>query len=136
MTVNQVQLGKIAERIESSFGDTLPMTGQQLNESDDDAFRRVLTDPTYQTYLQDQVNRQIIRDYLVNAVMLGYISDERFLELSQLASTSQGRSTLSLHMLMSSVEAANDLLPQVIQESLKSMEPVASSPPHMVLVKS
>jgi hypothetical protein len=38
-------------------------------------------------------------------------------------------------MLMSSVEAANDLLPQVIQESLKSMEPVASSPPHMVLVK-
>jgi hypothetical protein len=135
MTVNQVQLDKIAERIESSFGGTLPMMGQQLNESDDDAFRRVLTDPTYQTYLQDQVNRQIIRDYLVNAVMLGYISDERFLELSQLASTSQGRSTLSLHMLMSSVEAANDLLPQVIQESLKSMEPAASSPPHMVLVK-
>jgi hypothetical protein len=112
------------------------MMGQQLNESDDDAFRRVLTDPTYQTYLQDQVNRQIIRDYLVNAVMFGYISDERFLELSQLASTSQGRSTLSLHMLMSSVEAANDLLPQVIKESLKSMQPIASSPPHMVLVKS
>jgi hypothetical protein len=134
--VNQVQLDKIAERIETSFGSTLPMMGQQLNESDDDAFRRVLTDPTYQTYLQDQVNRQIIRDYLVNAVMFGYISDERFLELSQLASTSQGRSTLSLHMLMSSVEAANDLLPQVIKESLKSMQPIASSPPHMVLVKS
>ncbi|MFT6050513.1 MAG: hypothetical protein ACI9B9_000150 [Halioglobus sp.] len=134
--MNQVQLDKIAERIETSFGSTLPMMGQQLNESDDDAFRRVLTDPTYQTYLQDQVNRQIIRDYLVNAVMFGYISDERFLELSQLASTSQGRSTLSLHMLMSSVEAANDLLPQVIKESLKSMQPIASSPPHMVLVKS
>lgn len=112
------------------------MTGQQLNESDDDAFRRVLTDPAYQTYLQDLINRQIIRDYLVNAVMFGYISDERFIELAQLANTVEGRSSLSLHMLMSSVEAANDLLPQVVQESLKSMRPVASSPPHMVLVQS
>ena len=134
--MNQVQLDKIAQRIELSFGNTLPMMGQKLNESDDDAFRRVLTDPTYQTYLRDQVNRQIIRDYLVNAVMFGYISDERFVELAQLARTSEGRSSLSLHMLMSSVEAANDLLPQVIQQSLKRMRPVASSPPHMVLVQS
>ena len=134
--MNQVQLDKIAARIEQSFGGNLPMTAHKLSDSDDEMFRRVLTDPVYQTYLQDQVNRQIIRDYLVNAVLFGYISDERFTELSQLASTSEGRSSLSLHMLMSSVETANDILPQTAQESLRSMRPVASSRPHMVLVRS
>ena len=109
------------------------MTGQQLNESDDDAFRRVLTDPAYQTYLQDQVNRQIIRDYLTNAVLLGCIADDRFAVLAQQAATAKGRASLSIHMLMHSIEEANDI-PLNAGAALKQIRRAPGSPPQLELI--
>ncbi len=132
--MNQLQLNELVQRIEGCFGDELPLTGAPLDEFEQEVLDRLLRDEVYQAHMQDQLNRQIIRDYLVNAVVLGGITDENFSALSQLAHSIEGRSSLSLYMLMSSVDAANDLLPEIDPEGLKKMRPQPVSPPHMVIV--
>lgn len=134
--MNQLQLNEIAQRIESCFGDQLPLTSETMDEYAQGVLDRLLKDETYQAHQQDQFNRQIIRDYLVNAVVLGSITDENFSALSQLAQSIEGRSSLSLYMLMFSVDAANELLPEIDQKGLRKMRPLAGSPPHMVIVGS
>jgi len=134
--VNQVQLDELVQRIELSFGEELPMTDQPLSDVDNETLNKVFAEATYHSYMQDQINRQIIRDYLLNAVVLGTISDESFSALSRQAITSEGRSSLSLHMLMNSVEAANDIHPQIVPEGLKALRPAPGSPPNMVIVPS
>lgn len=134
--MNQLQLNEIVRRIEGCFGDQLPLTSKAMDEVERGVLDRLLKDDTYQVYLQDQLNRQIIRDYLVNAVVLGGVTDENFSALSQLAQSTEGRSTLSLYMLMSSVDEANELLPEIDLKGLRQMRPLAISPPHMVIVGS
>lgn len=134
--MNQLQLNEIVHRIESCFGDQLPLTSQAVGEFEQDVLDRLLKDEAYQTHLQDQFNRQIIRDYLVNAVVSGGITDENFSALSQLAQSIEGRASLSLYMLMSSVDAANELLPEIDLKGLRQMRPLVGSPPHMVIVGS
>jgi hypothetical protein len=134
--VNQLQLNEIVQRIESCFGDQMPLTSESMGEFEQDVLDRLLKDEAYQAHLQDQLNRKIIRDYLVNAVVLGGVTDENFIALSQLAQSIEGRSSLSLYMLMSSVDAANELLPEIDLKGLRQMPPLAVSPPHMVIVGS
>lgn len=134
--MKQVYLDEVVQRIEHAFGEELPVSDQPLNEVDSALLDKVFQQPAYHSYMQDQVNRQIIRDYLVNAVMLGCISDESFSALSRQAVSCEGRSSLSLHMLMKSVEAANDIPPETDSTSLKALRPVPGSPPHMVIVSS
>ena len=134
--MNQLQLNEIVQRIEGCFGDELPLTGQAVGKSEQEVLDRLLKDEGYQAHLQDQHNRQTIRDYLVNAVVSGGITDENFSALSQLAQSIEGRSSLSLYMLMSSVYAANELLPEIDLNGLRQMRPLAGSPPHMVIVGS
>jgi len=132
--VTHLHLDEIAKRIERAFGEELPVTEQSLDSVDGATLDRVFQHPVYHSYMQDQVNRQIIRDYLVNAVVLGCINEENFSALSEIATSCEGRSTLSLHMLMMSVEAANEILPELDPSGLKALRPVAGSPPHMVVV--
>lgn len=132
--MNQLQLNELVHRIEGCFGGELPMTGELTNKLEQKVLERLVEDEVYQAHLQDQFNRQIIRDYLVNAVVLDCITDESFSALSQLAQSIEGRSSLSLYMLMSSVDAANELLSQIGPEGLKEMRPEHGSPPHMVIV--
>jgi len=134
--VKQLYLDEVVQRIEHAFGEELPVSDQPLNEADSALLDKLRQQPAYQSYMQDQVNRQIIRDYLVNAVMLGCISDESFSALSRQAVSCEGRSSLSLHMLMKSVEAANEIPPETDSTGLKALRPVPGSPPHMVIVNS
>jgi len=134
--VKQLYLDEVVQRIEHAFGEELPVSDQPLNEADSALLDKLRQQPAYHSYMQDQVNRQIIRDYLVNAVMLGCISDESFSALSRQAVSCEGRSSLSLHMLMKSVEAANEIPPETDSTGLKALRPVPGSPPHMVIVNS
>lgn len=132
--MKQLHLDKVIERIEHAFGEELPVTDQSLSDVDSEALDKVFRRPAYYSYMQDQVNRQIIRDYLVNAVMLGCITDENFAALSRQAVSCEGRSSLSLHMLMKSVEAANEIPPESDPTGLKPLRPEPGAPPHMVVV--
>ena len=134
--MKQLYLDEVVQRIEHAFGEELPITDQSLSEAEREILQRVLKNSAYDAFLQDQINRQIIRDYLVNAVMLGCISDESFSALSRQAVSCEGRSSLSLHMLMNSVEAANEIPRESDSEGLKALRPVPGSPPHMVIVRS
>ena len=129
-----MQLDEIIERIESAFGQSLPFSERPLVEEDLEVLQRVFGDEGYQSYLQDQVNRQIIRDYLTNAVLLGVLSEGRLAAFADQVATEQGRAALSLHMLMSSVEDADDLPVNGSFEVLEMLQPVPGSPPHMKLV--
>jgi len=134
--VKQLQLDALVERIEQAFGEELPVTDQPLSDEEGEILGKVFRHAAYHSYMQDQVNRQIIRDYLVNAVVLGCISDESLAAVSRQAVSSEGRSSLSLHMLMKSVEAANEIPPEADSAGLKALRPVPGSPPHMVIVGS
>lgn len=129
-----MQLDEIIEQIESAFGQALPFSESPLLEQDVEVLQRVFGDEGYQVYLQDQVNRQIIRDYLTNAVLLGVLSEGRLAAFADQVATEAGRAALSLHMLMSSVEDANDLPLNSGVEVLELLQPEPGSPPHMKLV--
>ena len=129
-----MHLDEIIERIERSFGEDEPLPRGALMGQDIEALKRVFADEGYQVYLQDQVNRQIIRDYLTNAVMLGVLSEDRLEAFTDLVATEGGRAAMSLHMLMSSVEDANHLLLSGGFGALEPMQPGPGSPPHMKLV--
>jgi len=131
-----LHLDDIIERIEHAFGEAPPFSDRPLVEQDVEALERVFGDKGYQAYLQDQVNRQVIRHYLTNAVMLGFLGEERLAAFGSQVATSEGRATLSLHMLMSSVEDASDLLLSrgAEVEVLEPLKPASGSRSHMKLV--
>lgn len=131
-----MQLEQIIERIEDAFGEALPFSSSPLSARDQAVLRRVFSDAGYQTYMQDQHNRQIIRDYLTNAVMLKVISEEQLAAFSVHVATEEGRAALSLHMLMSSVEEAGGLAANSSPDHLEPLKPGPESPPHMQLVPS
>jgi len=126
-------LGELVQRIEQGFGEELAVPTGELDRA---AMVRLLQHPDFAPYLQDQINRQIIKDYLVNAVMLDCISEDNFAALSRQSASGEGRCALSLHMLMKSVEAANEIPSESGQVELKALKEKPGSPPHMVIVGS
>lgn len=134
--MNQLHLNEVVQRIEHSFGEDRPFTDSSLSEADSVIVARVFQRDACQAYIEDQLSRRIIRDYLVNAVMLGCISDASFNALSKQADTSEGRSVLSLHMLMNSVEAANNIPAEVGRDTLTELRPVPGATPHIEIVSS
>ena len=134
--MNQLQLDEIVGRIDSAFGEELPFSGRTLTEQDTDLLRRVFGDGGYQDYLQDQVNRQIIRDYLTNAVMLGFLPEQELAGVERLITTVEGRASLSLHMLMNSVEQAAVLLAEPEPETLTKLKSGTDLPPYIKLIRS
>jgi hypothetical protein len=130
-----VHLDQIVERIDSAFGEELPFSENPMAAEDREVLGRIFGDQGYQRYLQDQVNRQIIRDYLTNAVVLGHLTEATLEHISGQIGTLDGRSALSLHMLMSSVEEAEGLSGASPEEALKALEPSKDSPPYIRLVQ-
>lgn len=126
-----MHLDEIVNWIDGIFGDESPVTEHAHAVT----LRGALGDQGYQRYFQDQVNRQIIRDYLTNAVVLGVISVGGLAAFASQMVTEDGRSALSLYMLMSSVEEAKDL-PAINNEAevLKPLWPQAGEHPHIKLV--
>ncbi len=126
-----MHLDEIANWIDGIFGDEHPVT----EPADVATLKGVLGNQVYQRYFQDQVNRQIIRDYLTNAVVLGVITVGGLTAFASQMVTEEDRSTLSLYMLMSSVEEAKDL-PAINNEAepLQPLRPWAGEHPHIKLV--
>jgi hypothetical protein len=131
-----LRLDTLVEQIDTAFGETPPFTSAGLGDEERDVLLRVFGDQGYQVYLQDQVNRQIIRDYLTNAVMLGFLPQPEMQDLEELIGNRDARASLSLHMLMSSVEQAAELLSGGAPARLKLLEPDTDSPPHIHLIRS
>jgi len=113
-----LHIEEIVNWIENAFGDEPALEGAAQSED----VRHMMKGAQYQEYLQDLINRQIIRDYLTNAVLLGVISEGALPAFAPQIATQEGRAALALHMLMSSVEEAPDLpLPNGEVETLKPL---------------
>lgn len=128
-----MHLDDIVNWIEEAFGEVSPGLGC----SDLETLQGLFGDDGYQRYLQDQVNRQIIRDYLTNAVVLGVIAEDGLAAFASQVETEDARATLALYMLMSSVEEARDL-PALNGggEILQPLKPVPEAHPYIKLVPS
>ena len=134
--MEQLQLEAVVREIDTAFGAEVPFTDRPLTELETEVLAGVFGDEGFQRYTQDLANRQIIRDYLTNAVMLGFIPQPEMSDLQELIGTHEARASLSLHMLMSSVEQAAELLSGGAPARLKLLEPDSNSPPHMHLISS
>ena len=131
---DQLRMEELLADLEQAFGSELPFTEAELSGEDLTALARLFGDEGYQKYLQDQINRQVIRDYLLNARVLGYIDDEHMAILIHRASSAEGRAVLALHMVMRSVEEAWDLAGECGSGNLQVLRPVAGSPPQLELI--
>ena len=130
-----MHLDEIVNWIDGAFGDMTPEAGATSART----LKDLMGDSEYQRYLQDQVNRQIIRDYLVNALVLGVISEGGLPAFAAQLSTEEGRATMALYMLMSSVEDAGEL--PAIKGDVELLKPLQPEPdpdphPHIKLVTS
>ena len=134
--MDQLNIEKIVEPIDGSLGEELPFSARALTEMDIEVLRRVFGDVGYQDYLDDQANRQILRTYLSNAVVLGYLPESGIDTYSQHVETSEGRAVLSLHILMNSVEDAANLPLEPEPESLKTLRPEPGSTPQLKIIRN
>ena len=134
--MEQLHLDHLVEQLESAFGEELPFSAGELSVGQVEALQQVFGDEGYQSYLQDQVNRQIIRDFLVNAVLLEFLPEQAIAGIAPQVSTREGRAALSLHMLMSSVEQAAELVSAAQPEQLSALKPVLQRPPYIKLIQS
>ena len=131
-----MQLNQIIEHIDQAFGEELPFSARELDGQDREVLHRVFGDEGYQSYLQDQVNRQIIRDFLVNAVLLGFLPQQALVDIAGQVGTRESRASLSLHMLMTSVEQAAELFTAAEPDRLSKLKPGLQLPPYIKLIQS
>lgn len=134
--MKQLQLDRLIEQLDGAFGEELPFSSGKLSVDQVDTLRQVFGDHGYQGYLQDQVNRQIIRDFVLNAVMLGFLTESCMAGIAGQLATREGRAALSLHMLMSSVEQAAELVAPKEPELLDKLSPTSKRPPYIKLIQS
>ena len=131
-----MQLEKLVAHIDQVLGEELPVTGESLAEPERETLQRIVSGDSFQDYLQDQVCRQIIRDYLTNAVVLGYIPEADLESLGGELDSPQARAAMSLHMLMSAVEEAPELLAGGVPPQLEPLQPEGDPPPNIHLVRN
>ena len=131
-----VQLNDLLERLESAFGEDEPFAGRELAPEEVEVLQRVFADGGHQLYLQDQVNRQIIRDYLINAVMLGFVAEQDLARIAPQLMSREGRAALSLQMLMTAVEQAGELVSGTALPHLRPLKPRTGRPPYIKLIES
>ena len=134
--MDHLHLDSLVEQLEGAFGEELPFSSGDLSLGQVDVLQEVFGDEGYQSYLQDQVNRQIIRDFLVNAVLLGFLPEQSIVGIAGQVGTRESRAALSLHMLMSSVEQAAELFATAEPERLSKLKPGLQLPPYIKLIQS
>ena len=127
--MDPLRIDQVINRINAAFGEELPFMDSPPDEAEVAVLNRVFGDQGFRAYLQDQVNRQIIRDYLTNAVLLGFLSDQRLAAYAEQCGSLEGRALLSLHMLMSSVEEAESLPWRPLGSSCSRWSPGRTLPP-------
>jgi hypothetical protein len=133
-----VNLDQILSTIDQAFGAQLPFLQRELLPEELTALDGVFGDEGFQRFLQDEVNRQIIRDYLVNAVRLELISSRGLDECLQQSGSEDERSLLSLHMLMCSVEEAEDVARHTRLSKLQALklQEKSPTPTHIEIVRT
>ena len=126
-----MHLDEIVNWIDGAFGEVSPVPAS----TDMEILKSAFGDQGYQRFLQDQGNRQIIRDYLTNAVVLGIIPPGGLAAFASQVNSEEGRAILALYMLMSSIEDAKDL-PAISgdTEVLKPLKAAPEPPRHIKLV--
>ncbi|MDX1732750.1 MAG: hypothetical protein R3228_00205 [Halioglobus sp.] len=130
-----MHLDEIVSWIDRAFGPENMDNYRAGLDGDVHALREVLGEDGFQRYFRDQVNRQIIRDYLTNAVVLGVITEGGLAAFAADIATEEGRATLALYMLMSSVDDARDLLPASGElQPLAPQSPTPGDRSHIKLV--
>jgi len=130
-----VHLDEIVDWIDHAFGADQALADTAEVAGDIDTLCAILGEEGYHRYLRDQVNRQIIRDYLTNAVVLGILSESGLAAFASAIACEESRATLALYMLMSAVEDAAQL-PAVAGdlEPLKPLPPAPGDRSHIKLV--
>ena len=134
--MEHLHLDRLVEQLEGAFGEELPFSSGDLSLGQVDVLQQVFGDEGYQAYLQDQVNRQIIRDFLVNAVLLGFLPQQALVDIAGQVGTRESRASLSLHMLMSSVEQAAELFTAAEPDRLSKLKPGLQLPPYIKMIQS
>lgn len=134
--MEHLHLDRLVEQLEGAFGEELPFSSGDLSLGQVDVLQQVFGDEGYQAYLQDQVNRQIIRDFLVNAVLLGFLPQQALVDIAGQVGTRESRASLSLHMLMTSVEQAAELFTAAEPDRLSKLKPGLQLPPYIKLIQS
>jgi hypothetical protein len=134
--VNSISLDQLVARIDAAFGATLAFTDTPLAGADIDALERLFGNDGFQAYLQDEINRQVIRDYLANAVRLGYLGEPGLEQYCELIATIDGRALLALHMIVHAVEDAAYLPAEVQQVERAALEADQGEPVQLELVRS
>lgn len=131
-----MQLNSVMERIDCAFGEDEPFTREPLKEAERNTLSRVFGDFGYQRYLQDQISRQVIRDYLANAVLLGHLSEQELDSCSPLLATCESRGELALQMIVASVEQARELLDHPEPRKLIPLLSHSQRPSYIRLIQS
>lgn len=121
-----VHLDDIVNWIDRAFGAEEALTERPELAGNVDVLRTILGEDAYHRYLRDQINRQIIRDYLTNAVVLGILSEGGLAAFASPIASEEGRATLALYMLMSAVEDAAHLPP--LNGDLEALQPLQPEP--------
>lgn len=135
-TVKTLQLEKLVQRIDNSFGEELRFSEKRLQPDELALLSKLFADDGFQRFLQDQVSRQIIRDYAVNALRQGYIEEDDLDALGSAVATVDGRSAVSLFMLMSALEDAPLFCRERVMEELEALQPGPDDPPHIEIVRN
>lgn len=119
-----MHLDEIVNWIDAAFGEASPAP----DHADAESVQRMLGEQGYERFLQDQVNRRIIRDYLTNAVVLGVITEGGLAAFASRMVTEDRRAILALYMLMSSVEEAMDIPAMDAPGEVLQLRPLAEPP--------
>ena len=123
--MSEISLDDLIDSIDIAFGAEVPCPREQADTAE-----------LFQEWLHDQVSRQVIRDYLVNAVRLKFLGRSGLGDYLVLLGDPDNRALLSLHMVMSSVEDAALLAADVSGAELVSLEADDPAPVQLELVRS
>lgn len=135
MMGDTVQLDEITGWIDGAFAAGDDVVLEVAAAGYEDVLRGLFGDDGFRRYLRDELNRQIIRDYLTNAVVLGVVSRDGLAAFAAPIATEEGRATLALYMLMSAVDEAAELVPLGAElTALKPLAPVPGDRSHIKLV--
>lgn len=100
-----INITEIQQQISASLSDgsvAVPGVSQEVID-------RFLESKSLDDYIKSKTYHWVIRTYLVNALLQGHLSDERFQEYMKQAETDAGCEQLAVSILFSSLQKAGNL---------------------------
>lgn len=104
----QISLDDLVNHINAAFGEEALLLSN-VDKSTQPALNDFLGSDDFSHYLDDHTHREIIRHYLLNAIIQGHFSLSRLSDFKLQLASHEGRAALALAMLMYAVEEANSL---------------------------